>query len=177
VRVFINGKPMGDTDSTGFVRAQVRPQSDQPLRVEYDCPEGYQESTQAKALRLRQFEGIGASVARGMEITLRCRPTKRLAVFIVRAKNGSDIPVLLDGETVARTSASGVTQFSTRSAPGTEHSIQLDTREQARLRPKSPIRAFMVPNADEIFVFNQSFEMDKEPAPARRHRTKIIKIE
>lgn len=177
VRIFANGKPMGETDSDGLVRARIHSQAGQMLRVEHDCPDGHKEPSQPKALRLRQFEGIDPSASRGMEITLRCRPTTRLAAFIVRAKNGPHLPVLLDGERVSQTNGSGIAHFSARAAAGTEYTIQLDTREQPRLRPKSPTHVFTLSNADEIFIVNQTFDVEHEPARRRRPRARIIKIE
>jgi hypothetical protein len=177
VRIFANGTPMGETDSDGLVRARIRSRVGQPLRVEHDCPDGHEEPSRPKALRLWQFEGIDPSASRGMEITLRCRPTIRLAAFIVRAKNGPHLPVLLDGEKVTQTNASGIAHFSARAAAGTEYTIQLDTREQPRLRPKSPMHLFILPNADEIFVVNQTFDLENEPARPGRPRARIIKIE
>jgi hypothetical protein len=36
---------------------------------------------------------------------------------------------------------------------------------------------YTLPDADEIFVVNQSFEVDDEPRRARHRRPRIIKIE
>ncbi len=176
-RVLVNGRPMGDTDSSGLVRTRIYVESEQPLRIQHECPQGYEEPSQPKTLRLRPFEGIDASAPGGMEITLRCRPTKRLAAFVVRAKNGPHLPVLLDGQEVARTNANGVAHFSASAGPSTEFSIQLDTNGLPRLRPKSPMYLYTLPDADEIFVVNQSFEVDDEPRRARHRRPRIIKIE
>ncbi|MGB8332653.1 MAG: hypothetical protein WCE62_21190 [Polyangiales bacterium] len=177
VHVSADGKPMGKTDSDGRLRARIHSEPDQPVRIEHRCPDGHAEPAQPKVLRLRKFEGVSDSYLLPMEITLRCRPNKRLAVFVIRAKNGPDLPVLLDGESVTRTNPSGVAHLSAWGTAGTEYSIQLDTSEHPRLLPKSPTHQVTLPDAHEIFVVNQSFEVAKEPARRGRRRARIIRIE
>ena len=177
VRVFVDGASVGDTDSNGLLRTTVYGQSGQQLRIEHDCPEGHQTPSEAKLLRLRSFETINDPGPRGLEIRLRCRPMKRRAAFIVRAKNGAGLPVLLDGRMVARTNDSGVAHFSTFGAPGTEYIVELDTQERPRLRPQQPTQLRTLPDADEIFVLDQSFEVGNQPRDRRHRRTRITKIE
>jgi len=176
-QIFADGKMMGATGSNGLVRARIRSQPDQPTRIVHDCPDGHEASSEPKVLWLRKFKAIGGFASAPIEITLRCRPMERLAVFIVRARNGQDLSVLLDGEIVTRTNAFGVAHFSSRGAPGTEYSIRLDTSEHPRLLPKSPSYQFTSQDADEIFVVNQSFEVVKAPARRGPRRARIIKIE
>jgi len=175
--IFVDGKSMGETDSNGLVRAQIHSEPDRSLRIDHHCPAGHADPSEPKRLRLRKFEGFTESAPAPMEITLRCPPTRRLAVFVVRAKNGPDLPVLLDGEMVTRTNATGVAHLSSWAAAGTQYSIRLDTDGQPRLVPPSPTRTFTLPDADEIFVFNQSFEIEKAPERRGRRRARIIKIE
>jgi hypothetical protein len=175
--VFADGKPMGETDSNGRVQAKIDGQLGQRLRIEHDCPDGHEAPSEPKILRLRRFEGIQASGPLAMEITLRCRPMKRLAAFVVRAKNGPELPVLLDGKSATRTNGSGVAHFSVWGVAGTEYMIELDTREHPRLLPRSPMHLFALPDADEIFVVNQSFDVEGESPRKRHRRTRITKIE
>jgi len=176
-RVFVDGESIGETRSDGLLGAELYGRSGQRLRIEHDCPEGYEAPSQPKLLRLRSFHGIDASGSLAMEITLRCRPEKRLAAFIVRAKNGPGIPVLLDGERVARTNGFGVAHFSAWGAAGTELTVQFDTSAQPELRPQLQTRLFTLPDADEIFVIDQSFAPVEQHRKSKRRRTKITKIE
>ena len=175
--VFVDGKRVGESDSAGLLRTQIYGQPGQRLGIEHDCPDGYEAPSEPKILRLRKFEGVDRSGPLAMEITLRCRPMKRLAAVIVRAKNGSGLPVLLDGQSVARTNGSGVAHFSIRGAAGTEYAVKLDTGERPWLLPQFPTQLITLPDADEIFVVNQSFDVRKEPGHRGRRRTRIIKIE
>ena len=175
--VSVDGDPAGESDSNGLVRTNVHGVSGQRLRITHDCPDGHEAPSEPKFLRLRRFEGIDGSDPAAMEITLRCRPTKRLAAFIVRAKNGPDLPVLLNGERVARTNGSGVAHFSTRDAPGTDYTVALDTRVHPQLLLHLPTHLFTQPDADEIFVLNQSFDVKSEPRRRAHRRARITKIE
>jgi hypothetical protein len=176
-QVFVDRKPIGKTDPDGVVQMKIVGQPRQLLRVEHDCPDGHEDPLEPKMLRLRSFEGVDPSSTLAMEITLRCPPEKRLAAFIVRAKNGSDLPVLLDGEKVARTNGSGVAHFSASGAVGTEYVIELDTTERPQLLPQFPTHLFTLPDADEIFMVNQPFDLEKERPRRRHHWSRITKIE
>jgi hypothetical protein len=175
--VFIGGKSIGVSDSQGRLHATIYGQAHEQVRVEHRCPEGHKAPAGSKVLKLRHLEDTDATGSLSLEITLRCRPEQRLAIFVVRAKNGSGLPVLLDGENVADTNGSGVAHFSTWGAPGTEYVIELDTTERPRLLPQSPTHLFALPDADEIFMVDQSFDLKKEWQRRRYRRTRITKIE
>jgi hypothetical protein len=175
--VFVDGEPVGESNSDGRVETEIHGQPGQQLRISHDCPDGHEAPSESKALRLRKFAGVVRSQPHAMEITLRCRPLTRLAAFVVRASNGPHLPVLLDGERVARTNRSGVAHFSIRGAPGTEYTVEIGTGERPRLLPRSPTHLFILPDADEIFVINQVFDAEREPRRPARRRTRITKIE
>ena len=175
--VSIDGDPAGASDSNGLVRTQIYAVPGQRLSIQHDCPDWHEAPPEPKILRLRRFEGVEGSEPAPMQITLSCEPTERLAAFIVRAKTGPGLPVLLNGEPVARTNGSGVAHFSTRAAAGTDYTVELDTREHPQLLPQLPMRLFTLPDAHEIFVFNQSFEVKSESRRRSGHRTRITKIE
>lgn len=177
VHVAFEGKPLGKTDADGLLRAKVDGKPGQRFKVAHVCPLGHVAPSAPKFLRLRRFDGTGESQSEALQITLRCKPEKRFAVFIVRAKNGADLPVLLNGRTVAQTNSSGVAQFSTSARPGTDFVVELDTRSRPQLSPQRPTHLRMLPDADEIFVVDQSFDRRKAPRRRRRPRSRITKIE
>jgi len=176
-RVFVDGESVGETDSDGRLQTMVYGRAGRQLRIEHDCPESHATPSEAKLLRLQSFANINAPGPRGLEITLRCRPMKRRAAFVVRAKNGAGLPVLLDGTMVARTNSSGVAHFSVLGAPGTEYIVELDTRERPRLRPQQPAHLRTLPDADEIFLLDQPFEVGNQARGRGHRRVRITKIE
>lgn len=174
--VALDGQSIGRSDSHGLVRVQISRPPGARLVVTHECPEGYEAPAEGKRLRLRNFVGLNDFELPVLEVRLRCDPTTRVAAFVVRAKNGADLPVLFNGRIVARTNQSGVAHFSIRAGPGSDHAVELDTRAHPRLRPQSPTHLFTLPDASEIFVVDQPFELKSE-SPRRRRRPKITKIE
>jgi len=177
VGVFVDGERAGESDSNGLVQTKIDGAPGQRLRIKHDCPDAHEGPFEPKILRLRKIDAIDSSDSPAMEITLRCKPMSRLAAFIVRAKNGPDLPILLDGEGVGRTNGSGVAHFSTRGAPGTEYIVELDTRQHPELLPHSPTHLFALSDGDDIFVINQSFDVETERRRRSRRRARITKIE
>jgi hypothetical protein len=177
VHVSVDGQSLGETDSNGLARASVDGNPGKRFRVEHDCPKGHVAPSEPKFLRLRSFSRVGESHSRKLKITLRCKPEMRLAVFIIRAKNGAGLPVLLNGQSVARTNPSGVAQFSASAPPDTDFVIEFDTASRSQLSPQRPTHLRTLPDADEIFVINQSFDLRKPPRRRGRQRTRITKIE
>ena len=176
-RVFVDGNPIGETNSNGSVQTKIYRRPGLQVRVEHDCPDGHEGPSEPKMLRLWEFEGVDSPDPLTMEISLRCRPEKRLVVFVVRTKNGPHLPVLLNGESVARTNGAGVAHFSAWGAVGTEYLIELDTEGRPGIVPQSPTHLFAAPDAHEIFVVHQSFDVARQ-SPGRDHRRKrITKIE
>lgn len=176
-QVFVDGEPLGMTDSKGLVRGMIQGQPGQRLRVEHRCPKGHRPPSEPQFVRLRRFEAIDTSRPIALQITLACRPSQRLAAFIVRARNGPDLPVLLNGQSMTRTNRSGVAHFSIWGSVGTEYLVELDTKEHPGLRPRSPTHVVTLPDANEIFVINQSFDTYREPLRRAHRRARIRKIE
>ena len=177
VRVHVDGKPVGVTGTDGSLEFRVRSSPDRLLKIEHDCPPAYLPPSRVKHLRLRPLGGLQSSDFVALQVTLECRPEKRLAVFIVRAQNGPNLPVKLDGRVAAETSSSGVAHLFVSGTPGSEHSIEIDTMQQPPLMPRSPVHHFTLPDAHEVFVVNQSFEVRPAASRTRSRRARILKIE
>lgn len=177
VKVHVDGRQVGVTGSNGSLEFDVRGAPDRLLKIEHDCPPEYLPPSRAKHLRLRPLGGLQSSDSVALQVTLECRPEKRLAVFVVRAQNGPNLPVRLDGRIAAETSSSGVAHLFVSGAPGSEHSIEIDTTEQPSLMPRTPVHHFTLPDAHEVFVVNQSFEVQPAAAQRRSRRARILKIE
>lgn len=177
VHVAIDGQSVGETDSNGLLSTKIVGEHGQRFRVEHDCPQGHATPSAQKFLRLRSFDRVGEFQSEALKVTLRCQPEKRLAVFIVRAKNGANLPVLLNRQSIAQTNLFGVAQFSTSAPPGTDFIIELDTASRPQLSPQRPTHLRTLPDADEIFIINQSFDLRKAPRRRGRPRSRITKIE
>lgn len=177
VPIHLDGAAVGRTDSRGSLRAQVPARPGSSLRLEPECPSGHQAPSEPKLLRFRFADGLDARKGGPLQITLRCKPKKRRVVFIVRAANGPGLPVLLDGEPVAKTNSSGISHFSAFAPSGTDFLVRLDTEERPDLRPKNPIHLRALPDGDRIFLIDQVFESQRKPRRKRSRRARITKIE
>ena len=177
VNVLVDGKSIGKTDSNGSVRAEVLAIPGARLRIEQQCPEDYRAAEDSKSIRARRFETVEEAAPSTIQMTLKCKPLRRLAVFIVTARGGPDLPVLIDGHNAGRTNELGVAQISRWGVPGTDYALEIDTREDPRLLPRSPVHVFTLPDAHEIFVVNESFQLQERRRSGHRRRARITKIE
>jgi hypothetical protein len=173
-RVRLDGQTIGMTDADGQVRANVWVEPGQLVNVSHTCPSNFVEASGSRALRIRRY-AEGDRDAR-VRVRLRCRPETRLAVFVVRARGPGPVDVSIDGKWAATTDAKGVAHVSRRGAPGAEFLLELAPRNP-RLRPTKTARLFVLPDSDEIFVFDQAYRA----RPAGKHspsgRLRIRRIE
>ncbi len=175
VPVYLDGGAIGESDLLGRVATSVETDSRRQLTLTHRCPEDHDEVERSRVVRLRRFRAD--TLANGFRVRLRCRPSSRRAVFVVRAKNGSQLRVRLDGRHVATTDSNGVALFSRRGAPGTEYLIELDSSEDPTLRPSRTAHLFVLPDSDEIFIVDQAFRSHDDLLVHKSGRRRIIKIE
>ena len=175
IPVYVDGEVAGRTDRHGVIRVSLFRRPGDIVTVSPACPEGHRLVEPVTAFRVRRYRKISESSA--IQLRVRCHPSVRLAAFVVRAKNGPGINVLLDGVAVATTDANGIAQFSAIAAPGTEYIVQLDAASRPLLLPRRTSHAFIAPDADEIFLVHQVFHSRAPDKRARPSRQRIIKIE
>jgi hypothetical protein len=174
--VLIDGMGVGVSDEHGMLTVVVKRRLGQRLIVEHVCPDGYRNAPAPKPLTLRRFQAVTSDTL-PIEITLQCRPEKRIAVFVIRSNSGPGLPVLLDGKAVSLTNFAGVAHFSVLGEPGTEYLVKLDTSGRPRLTPQFPSHQLLLPDAHEIFVVNQLFDFKEERRGRLPRRIRITKIE
>ncbi len=155
VEIDIAARPLGLTGPGGVLRANLRGREGAVVGYSVKCPAGYRNPEDPPPLTLRQFRGLDpAAAARGVEITVQCRPSDRLAAVVVRAGGLANIPVLMQGQPVALTDSSGVAHLMLKLPPNTSFTMALDTSANPRIVPASPSQPFVVPDADEVLVFD-----------------------
>jgi hypothetical protein len=149
-------KTIGVTNAEGRATVAIEGADGQITDVVVTCPEGHQSPARPVSIRLVRFPD-----RRIPEYTVPCPPVMRRVVVAVRAENGPNLPVLYQGKPVTRTDASGAASFALEVPPGSQVAVSLDTSERKDLRPPSPPRVFVVTSHDDIFLFDQKFEVDK----------------
>ena len=174
VPVRIDGELRGQTDADGALRATVSGSPGRFVTVAADCPKGHRQPEERSRIRLRRY---GSSDDLPVVVDLRCRPLVRVAVFVVRANNGPGVPVVVNGEHVATTNTAGVAHFARSGSPGTEYIVQLDASEHPSLLPQSASMLVSLPDFDELFVFERTFQSVRSTGRTRPRRRRIVKIE
>lgn len=178
VAITANGTPVGSTGPDGSLRVELTGPEGSPVRIGATCPSGYRSPANLPTIALRPVVGLDpATVHRGLLVSIACPPTHRHGVVVVRAAGDQpqpNLPVLVDGREVARTDSSGVAHVALYMQPGTSFQVLLDTAAMPMLRPQNPRMSFAFPDSDEIFIFNQSFEVEQPPVrrPVRRQPAK-----
>lgn len=168
VQITVNDGPVGTTGADGTLRVDLTGPSGATVRVAAACPLGFR-NPDAQTFSLRRVQSLDpATAARGIEGSFACSPERRNAVVVVRSHDQTGVPVMLDGREIARTDPSGAAHVHVAMAPGTTFLVQLDTRHNERLRPRSPSQSYTLPDRDEVFVLDQRFSEEQPPRPVRR---------
>lgn len=153
------------TDASGVLWARVHGREGDTVPVVVRCPAGYRSPDEAVPLVLRRFVDPGAVP----QHEVACAPLTRTLVVAVRAPGGRDLPVLVDGQELARTDASGVATLRWDLPLDESVTVMLDTSAQPDLIPESPRRSFGKLRADEVVLFEEPFERrrPRKRAPSR----------
>lgn len=163
VQVVADGRPLGETGQDGTLRVDLRGREGQAVAVSAQCPAGHRAPDQLPLLTLRSFRGLDPAAAeRGIEMTIACPPAERTAAVVIRTGDeGGDLPVVMGGREVTRTDASGVAHLVMEVRPHTTFRLQIDTSERENLQPQSPGATFTVPDDDQIFLYDQPFQVKR----------------
>lgn len=174
VPIYLDGQPVGETTRAGTLRTPVSGKPGRALRVRHQCPVGYEAPVNTAVVRLRRYDSDRPAP---LQITLECRSLNRIAAFVVKAKNGPGLPVLLNGERVGTTNQFGVAHFSTAGPAGSEYLVDVDASGEPSLLPRSVSRLVSLPDADALFAITATFRSSGRAKKRPPHRRRIIKIE
>lgn len=157
-KVLYAGKTIATTDDTGQAKLTLTGNDGDSYEVSVKCPTGYQSPAKATVIPLKRLEGSTP------EYDVSCPPTTRTAVVAVRAENGAFLPIKHLGRVVGRTDSSGAATVLLKEVEAdTPIELVLDTSEKGMevLRPQNPTSpAFVVKRGDEVFTFDQKFQIE-----------------
>ena len=156
-KITYKGEKVGTTNNEGRLKLRLKGAEGEVFDLMVACPQGYQSPTKPLPVTLRKVAEQGAMP----EYKVSCPPTTRTVVVAVRAENGPNLPVRDLGREVARTDQSGAAHVKLSVSPNQALQLSLDTTEEKNLRPQSPTQQFEVKNADEVFVFDQTFKVER----------------
>ncbi|HSO41053.1 MAG TPA: hypothetical protein VLT33_51360 [Labilithrix sp.] len=163
-----NAKTVATTGSDGLAELTLDGADGETVDAAIRCPEGHTSPTKPISMRLARTRDGRAPV---FKVT--CPPTQRHVVVAIKAENGANLPVLYLGKVITRTDASGAAHFALEAAPGEQFQVTLDTsgKEGEKLKPPSPSKPFTVGGNDDVFVFDQRFDVEKKKVVS--HKTKL----
>lgn len=171
VKISADGRDLGATDAQGVVQTKLRGAEGQRVQLNFVCPDRYENKGAAPSLTLLSFASIDKSSPQHTTVQVQCAARERQTVIAVRAGQ-PDLPVLMRGEVVAQTGASGTAHVLLKERAGSAVQLTLDTSAAPRLRPASPTRIFTVAAKDDFAVWDQPFDLvamkvkKKAPPPA-----------
>lgn len=153
-----NSKTLGTTGPDGRAMLTVSGAEGETTDVTVKCPDAFMSPTKPTSIRLTRF----ADKTKVPEYSVTCPPNFRRVVVAVKAENGPNLPVVYLNRVITRTDVSGAAHFALEVAPGAQFQVTLDTAENTRLKPASPSKPFTAPQHDEILVFDQKFEVERQ---------------
>ncbi len=157
----VNGRERGTTLGDGRARLSFVGNDGDTFDLWVRCPDGFASPSKPIPASLRRI----ADPAKLPQYDATCAPSQRSIVVAIRADNGANLPVMYLNKEVARTDASGAAHFFLPAKPGDSFELVLNTSERGneKLRPQNPSAPFVVRSADEVFLFEQRFNRDKDP--------------
>jgi len=156
-------RPLGTTNADGRAPLKIAGVEGEITDVTVTCPEGFQSPAKPLSIRLTRL----AEKSKIPEYAIACPPSMRRVVVAVRAENGPNLPVMYLDRPVTRTDAAGAASFALEVPPGSQFTVALSTAERKDIKPISPSKLFVVNAQDDVFLFDQKFEVEKKkPAPA-----------
>jgi hypothetical protein len=166
VPLTVDELPSKHTDAVGKASLSVSAGLDRRIRIAAVCPEAYRPSEP----RTVAMAGAGR-----LELRFQCRPRLRTLAVVVNAPRAQGLTMRADGESIGKIGADGTLHAVLKRTPEAELRLMLDTSSAPQLRPQNPVQDVVVPDRDEILVFDQQLTS----APARRNKpaTPTAKVE
>lgn len=156
--LLFNGQKVSLSGDDGVARVKLTGKEGETFDVAVSCPEGFLSPSKPIQVTLKRL----ADANKKPEYDVSCPPTIRTVVVAVRADGGANLPVLYLGREVARTDGAGAAHVLLQLKPDEPFDLVLGTSENERLRPQNPFASFVVKERDEVFVFDQRFELEKK---------------
>ena len=169
LQLALAGAALGATDPNGQLLFRVPGKEGQRVELSAACPETFHGPRERPTLLLQRSAGPDGQ-DKPSELVLTCEANEHVAVVAVKAQPG--LPIVMHGQTVARTGPTGTAHVMLREPPGSAFQLTLDTAGRPELRPENPSRVFTVTQHDAFAVWEQTFEAGKKPQIKKRTRAK-----
>jgi hypothetical protein len=155
--VQFNGKKVSESDAEGVAMLKLNGKDGETYDLLIRCPEGFLSPSKPLSVMVKRL----ADTDKKPEYDVSCPPTTRTVVVAVRTENGPNLPVLYLGREMARTDGAGAAHVMLKLKPDESFNLVLGTDGNERLRPQNPTASFIVRDHDDVFTFDQKFELEK----------------
>lgn len=161
-----SGKELARSDARGLIPLRLSGALGETLALEVSCPGGFRAPEKPLTVALRSL----VDSARKPEYRVTCAPELRNLVVTVRAPQAVGVPLTYLGKEIARTDQDGAAHALLKLAPGESVDLLLDTSgpEHAALRPQNPELKLVVPERDDVVLFEQQFRVEQKAQPRAR---------
>lgn len=159
-----NGKKVSESGADGIAPLKLNGKDGEVYELSVACPEGFLSPTKPLSVMLKRLADPGKKP----EYDVTCPPTTRTVVVAVRADNGANLPVMYLGREVARTDGAGAAHVMFKLKADESFNLVLGTDGNDRLRPQNPTASFIVRDRDDVFTFDQKFDLEKKVAKGGR---------
>jgi len=156
--VQFSGKKVAESGADGAAQLKLNGKDGDVYDLTVTCPEGFLSPSKPLAVMLRRL----ADPTKKPEYDVSCPPTTRTVVVAVRADNGPNLPVLYLGREVARTDGAGAAHVMFKLKADEAFNLVLGTEGNDRLRPQNPTASFIVRDRDDVYTFDQKFDLEKK---------------
>jgi hypothetical protein len=159
-KLSVQGRQLGVSDAAGLTVATLAGVSGETIELNVRCPSGFRQPVAPLIVRLRPAQRVSDRP----EYRVACSPLQRKLVLAVKTDGSGGLPVRVLGEEVARTDRYGAAHALLSVAPGDVVVVKLDTSAQSTLMPRDPELRVVMPERDELVLFQQTFT---KPKPKR----------
>ena len=174
VAAHVAGRPLGRTGRDGLLRASIPGRDGDRIQVVLTPPPGHRALTPLSVdLDLHTAAPLGGGRAgpQPVHATLRLAPDQRRFALLVRA-DGQGLSVSIDGVRRQTTDAWGTALVLHHARPPASITVALEGGPGTLFRPSRAVRTFVLPDRDDILLFDQVFREAPPGRPrglARRH--------
>ncbi|QQR90956.1 MAG: hypothetical protein IPJ88_04285 [Myxococcales bacterium] len=176
VSLLVNDKLIGTTNARGQIAFELHGKVGDTNTLAIVCPKGFRSENDTARFRLREFSPIGdKQEIRSLRHSFVCAPEKVKVAVLVSASGKENLPILIEGRTIARTNKNGVAHLVVESKPDERLTLLIDTQSDSLLQPQNPTKTLEVSATDAIYTFEQSFERKVRKRRKIKHsRPKLI---
>ncbi|MBN2718956.1 MAG: hypothetical protein JXX14_24125 [Deltaproteobacteria bacterium] len=159
------------TDKSGLAKKKIWGREGDSVYTDVRCPPNWlTTSADGNRLVLKKVLSDSNSADPTIVVRFRCIPRQKDHILIVKSNGKADLPVQLNGRTIARTNKDGIAQTVISGRQDEQIHLTLLTTEHPQLVPRNPSVLISLPPQRKILLFEQTFTDTPVPMPHRKRK-------